>query len=69
MIDKMDDMSYNEYMKYLKQKYPTSISFTEVSVFVLLFRKIKHLVKNGSCGFVGENCNYCGRKLPPKGIR
>lgn len=64
-----DDMSYEDYMVYLKQKYPMSASFAEVSSFVLLFRKIKHLIKKGSCGFIGENCNYCGRKLPPEGIR
>lgn len=61
--------SYDDYVKDLKQKHPIPIHYTKVSWIVLIVRKIKHRIKNGSCGFVGENCLYCGRKLPPDGIR
>lgn len=68
-VELKPNFSYDDYMGYLKQKFSTTKHYIEVSWLVLIARKIKHRIKNGSCGFVGENCLYCGRKLPPEGIR
>ncbi len=66
---KIDDMSIPEYRNYLMSKWHKFDWYEDVNIFVKICRKIKHLIQKRRCGFVGENCIYCGRKLPPEALR
>ena len=50
----LDNMTVDDYRVYLREKWP--------------IKKVKKCEK-GKCAFAGENCVFCGKKLPLDGIR
>ena len=57
MFEKLDNMSIEEFMESLRGKYPFPKSYSECSLFVKLWRKLRCNRKGHK--YFGDKCIYC----------